>query len=201
MPIHLSRAELEAGLPEILASPADGGRLEAIVVRPSHGERRDLETCEISLAGGLHGDHWAKGCWKSTAEGRPDPDVQICIMNARCIGLIARGPCELAAGRRQSLFRPGPQPGQSAGRAAARGRHRGPRDHRRATQRLCQVHRALRPRRLRFRQYRRRQTPAIARHLCPGGAGRTGDGRRPGEQGRLGHFQRKWVRFRGSKMR
>ena len=89
MPIHLSRAELEAGLPEILASPADGGRLEAIVVRPSHGERRDLETCEISLAGGLHGDHWAKGCWKSTAEGRPDPDVQICIMNARCIGLIA----------------------------------------------------------------------------------------------------------------
>ena len=37
----------------------------------------------------MHGDRWAKGCWKSTADGLPHPDVQICIMNARCIALIA----------------------------------------------------------------------------------------------------------------
>jgi hypothetical protein len=90
MPRHLTRAELEAGLPGILAAPADEGVLQGIVVRPAHDERRDLPSCEVSLAGGLQGDHWALGCWKTTEDGRPDPDVQICIMNARCIGLIAQ---------------------------------------------------------------------------------------------------------------
>jgi MOSC domain-containing protein YiiM len=90
MPKHLTRAELEAGLPHIIASPKDEGVLEAIVVRPEHGVRNDVPSAEISLAGGVHGDHWAKGCWKSTEDGRPHPDVQICIMNARCIGLIAQ---------------------------------------------------------------------------------------------------------------
>ena len=44
----------------------------------------------MSLALGLHGDHWAKGCWKRTEDGLPHPDVQVCIMNARCIALIAQ---------------------------------------------------------------------------------------------------------------
>lgn len=86
---HLTRAELQAGLPHILDSPQDDGRLEAIVIRPAKGERRELQSCEISLAGGTHGDHWAKGCWMSTEDGKPHPDVQICMMNARCIALIA----------------------------------------------------------------------------------------------------------------
>ena len=90
MPRHLTMDELNAGLPEILASPKDEGVLSAIVIRPASGERRDVETSEISLEGGVHGDHWAKGCWKSTEDGRPHPDVQICIMNARCIQLIAQ---------------------------------------------------------------------------------------------------------------
>ena len=89
MPRHLTRDELEAGLDHIRAAPKDNGTLECIVSRPGHGERRDLKSVRISLAEGVDGDHWAKGCWKTTAEGNPDPDVQICIMNARCIGLIA----------------------------------------------------------------------------------------------------------------
>ena len=90
MPKHLTLAELNAGLPGILASPADNGTLRAIVIRPEKKERADLDTCEISLALGTHGDHWARGCWKSTEDGQPHPDVQICLMNARCIGLIAQ---------------------------------------------------------------------------------------------------------------
>ena len=86
---HLTRAELQAGLPHILESPRDDGVLEAIVIRTAPGERQELESCEISLAGGTHGDHWAQGCWMSTEDGKPHPDVQICIMNSRCIGLIA----------------------------------------------------------------------------------------------------------------
>ena len=90
MPRHLTTDELTAGLPEILAAPKDGGLLRAIVVRPAPGERRDVESVRLSLAGGVQGDHWAKGCWKSTEDGQPHPDVQICIMNARCIALIAQ---------------------------------------------------------------------------------------------------------------
>lgn len=87
---HLALAELNAGLPDILAAPKDNGALRAIVIRPMKGQRADLDTCEISLALGAHGDHWTKGCWKSTEDGQPHPDVQICLMNARCIGLIAQ---------------------------------------------------------------------------------------------------------------
>jgi len=90
MPRHLTLDELKAGLPEIRESPKDEGILRAIVVRPAKGERRDLESCAVSLARGVHGDHWAKGCWKSTEDGKPHPAVQICIMNARCIQLIAQ---------------------------------------------------------------------------------------------------------------
>lgn len=87
---HLQTAELEDGLSEILSSPKREGKLEGIVARPGHGERLELTTSEISLEGGLHGDYWAKGCWKTTEDGKPHPDVQICIMNARCIALIAQ---------------------------------------------------------------------------------------------------------------
>lgn len=72
-PRHLSLAELQAGLSDILASPKDDGVLEAIVIRPEHGVRRDLESSEISLAGGGHGDHWAEGCWKTTETGSRTP--------------------------------------------------------------------------------------------------------------------------------
>ena len=79
MPKHFTLAELTAGLPEILTSPADNGILRAIVIRPEKKERRDLDACQISLALGTHGDHWAKGCWKPTEAGRPRPDVRTCI--------------------------------------------------------------------------------------------------------------------------
>ncbi len=80
---HLTLAELNDGLPEILRSPRDEGRLAAIVIRPEQGARRELESCALSLAQGTHGDRWAR------AGGAPLPDTQICIMNARCIALIA----------------------------------------------------------------------------------------------------------------
>ena len=86
---HLTMDQLKAGLPDILASPADNGSVEAIVVRPRENERLDVPSRKVSLAGGLEGDHWAKGCWKTTEDGAPHPDVQICIMNSRCINLIA----------------------------------------------------------------------------------------------------------------
>ena len=90
MPRHLSRAELEAGVPHILASPKDDGEIQGITVRPVENERQEVDSIAVTYAGGLEGDHWAKGCWMTTDDGAPHPDVQICIMNARCIDLIAQ---------------------------------------------------------------------------------------------------------------
>jgi hypothetical protein len=87
---HLSLAELNDGLPAILESPKDRGVLRAIVIRPETDARVALPQCELSPDGGVHGDNWAKGCWLSLPDGRPHPDVQVAIMNARTISLIAQ---------------------------------------------------------------------------------------------------------------
>ena len=87
---HLTRTELDEGLAEIRRSPKDNGRLAGIVIRPAVDERRSLASVEISAEGGVHGDRWARECWKTLPDGRPHPDVQVCIMNARAIALVAQ---------------------------------------------------------------------------------------------------------------
>lgn len=90
MAAHLSRDELAAGLDEILNSPGDRGVLKAVVIRPETNARLSLQRCELSPARGVHGDNWAEGCWMTLPDGRPHPDVQVAIMNARTIALIAQ---------------------------------------------------------------------------------------------------------------
>lgn len=90
MPRHLTRDELAAGLVHVRAAPRTESTLDGIVVRPASGEQREVTSARLSLAGGVEGDHWAKDSWKATADGKPDPDVQLCIMNSRSIGLIAQ---------------------------------------------------------------------------------------------------------------
>ena len=87
---HLSLEELQEGLSGILRSPQDRGILKAIVIRPEVEARISLQQCELSPEGGVHGDNWARGCWMSLPDGRPHPDVQVTIMNARTIALIAQ---------------------------------------------------------------------------------------------------------------
>lgn len=89
MPEHLSLAQLHEGLPHIQQSPSNSGILEAIVIRPKTDQRSHLAHCELSLEGGVHGDNWALGCWKSLPDGSPHPDVQVAITNSRAIDLIA----------------------------------------------------------------------------------------------------------------
>lgn len=89
MPEHLTTEQLHEGIPHIEASPNDNGVLKAIVVRPKTDERSELAFCELSPEGGVHGDNWALGCWKSLPDGSPHPDVQVAIANSRAIDLIA----------------------------------------------------------------------------------------------------------------
>jgi hypothetical protein len=86
---HRTRAEIEAGIGPVLQSPAEGAAVEALFSRPAPGKRLDLPALEVSVSGGIAGDHWSLGCWKTLPDGSPDPDVQVSLMNRRMLHLIA----------------------------------------------------------------------------------------------------------------
>jgi len=84
--VHVSAAELEAGLSGIQLAPASEGTVELIVRRPAEGERDVIEEAVLDLDEGLVGDRW----WASArSEGEPvDTSTQLTLMNARVIALI-----------------------------------------------------------------------------------------------------------------
>lgn len=87
---HLTMAELEAGLDFIRQSPKDEGVLELIVRRPRSDEREVLVRGELHLADGLVGDSWKMRSSSRTPDGSAHPDMQLNIMNARAIALVAQ---------------------------------------------------------------------------------------------------------------
>ena len=82
--------ELEAGLEAILQAPKDNGVLRLICRRPDVEEREVLQEGELDVAEGLKGDNWNVRPSKRTTDGSPHPDMQINIMNARVIELLAQ---------------------------------------------------------------------------------------------------------------
>ena len=83
-------AALEAGLPNIRQSPQDSGVLAMIVRRPQMGAREVLTEGELDLVKGLVGDTWSSRGSSRTADGSAHPDMQLTIMNARVIALVAQ---------------------------------------------------------------------------------------------------------------
>ncbi len=88
---HLTMLELHAGLDLIRESPKDVGVLEMIVRRPAVNEREVLEQGELDVAAGLVGDTWAIRGSGRTADGASHPDMQLNVMNARAVALVAQG--------------------------------------------------------------------------------------------------------------
>ena len=84
---HLSIEQIEAGMPDVFASPKNRGELEAIVVRPRSDKRESRETVYLSPEGGVEGDRWASS--KTQYEG-PEPRAQVSLMNARLLKMIAK---------------------------------------------------------------------------------------------------------------
>lgn len=87
---HLTTAELEAGLEEIRRAPKDEGTLELIVRRPRVDEREVLEEAELDLVRGLVGDSWRERGSSRTPDGSAHPDMQINVINARSVALVAQ---------------------------------------------------------------------------------------------------------------
>jgi MOSC domain-containing protein YiiM len=87
MSLYIGAEDLEAGLPAILAAPADTGTVELVVRRPAEGEREVLEEGILDAEQGLVGDDWqARNARKGQMD---DPDTQLTLMSARVIDLVA----------------------------------------------------------------------------------------------------------------
>jgi hypothetical protein len=86
---HLTTAELEAGLDTIRQSPKDEGVIALIVRRPQVDAREVLEEGELDPVEGLVGDTWKVRASNRTPDGAPHPDMQLNVMNARVIALVA----------------------------------------------------------------------------------------------------------------
>jgi hypothetical protein len=89
MTAHRTLTELQSGLDHIRAAPSTDGVLEMIVVRPAVDERRVLEEARLDPASGVDGDSWHRRPSSRTADGTPHPDMQLDIMSARVIALLA----------------------------------------------------------------------------------------------------------------
>lgn len=87
--MHRSTEELKAGLPHILQSPRDGGRVDAIVVRPETDSRQDVPSCRFDIGSGALGDRWVQRFASPPLPGMPDQDSQITLMNSRAAQLLA----------------------------------------------------------------------------------------------------------------
>jgi hypothetical protein len=89
---YLTIDALEAGLDHIRRSPTDHGTLDLIVCRRGIDARRVLDQGSLDLELGLVGDDWSVRPTTSTADGSPNPEGQLTLMNTRCIALIAGDP-------------------------------------------------------------------------------------------------------------
>ena len=86
---HLTMEELQEGLAEIARSPKDEGVMELIVRRPAVNAREVLRVGELDIEAGLVGDTWSRRKSSRTPDRTPHPDMQLNVMNARTIALIA----------------------------------------------------------------------------------------------------------------
>jgi hypothetical protein len=88
---HRTAEELDAGLDEVRAAPADHGVVRLIVRRPAVDAREALAEGELDPASGLVGDGWrARAGDPDGADA--DRYAQVTLMNARYAQLIAGDP-------------------------------------------------------------------------------------------------------------
>ncbi len=87
---HRTLAELEDGLDHIRASPRDSGTVELIVCRPDIGLRKVLPEGHLDVMLGLRGDNWKRRGYRKSPDGAAHPDMQLNLMNARAVALIAQ---------------------------------------------------------------------------------------------------------------
>jgi MOSC domain-containing protein YiiM len=87
MPAPTSR-DFDPFLDTVRAAPADGGRLELVVLRTGPGQRDVVPEAMIDLDEGVVGDNWRSRGSTSRPDGSADPDAQVTMMSTRVLAAI-----------------------------------------------------------------------------------------------------------------
>lgn len=88
--MHITRSELDALLPEILAAPKDGAAVSLLCSRPERNQRAYPDQLELTKAGGITGERWSTQPWLKLHDGSPDPQIQVCILSTRVLDAVWR---------------------------------------------------------------------------------------------------------------
>jgi len=87
---QLTLEQMEAGMETIRRSPKAVGELRMIVRRPDTDAREVIEEGQLDAAEGLIGDNWKARGSRSTPDGSANPEMQLNVMNARVVELLAQ---------------------------------------------------------------------------------------------------------------
>ncbi len=87
---HVTRAELDAALSNVLAAPTNDAEITLLCRRPDRNQREFPDRLEMSMAGGVAGDYEMAKPWLVYEDGSPDPRNQVSILPHRVLELVWR---------------------------------------------------------------------------------------------------------------
>lgn len=90
METYVTTEQLQASLAYIKKSPEDNCIVEMIVIRSAVDQRKTLQEGYLHVNKGLIGDNWYTRGSSKTKDDSSHPDMQLNIMNSRCISVIAK---------------------------------------------------------------------------------------------------------------
>ena len=88
MPATTPARNFDPFLDSVRAAPADGGRVELLVLRTGPGQRKVVTEAVIDLDEGVVGDDWRSRGSTSRPDGSANPDAQVTIMSTRVLAAI-----------------------------------------------------------------------------------------------------------------
>lgn len=86
---HMTTAEIEQAIDNVLDSPKNNGQIEMLVRRPKVNKREVVENGMLDVENGLVGDNWLTRGSSRTTNGLGHPEMQLNLMNFRFAELIA----------------------------------------------------------------------------------------------------------------
>jgi len=85
---YVTREELDRALPDVLAAPKTGTRVEMLCRRPDRNQRVFPEVLKFTVDSGIEGDYEMDKPWLKLPDGSPDPRIQVSIIPRRVLDLV-----------------------------------------------------------------------------------------------------------------
>ena len=83
-----STADLDSRWADVLPSPQNTGSVTQVCVRPDLNQRVFPDDLHLDPKRGAVGDRWERRTWIYLPDGRPDPRVQVAMMNSRMLTFL-----------------------------------------------------------------------------------------------------------------